>query len=180
MSAPGVRPPFGSLSGGLDGEGVEVVGEDSPAGPGSGAVVASEPTSAHPVAAFEVADAAFVAGAVRFGPVRVGIPRERRSPLEHVKALATALAAARGHDVAIASLVRGLRRRLQARTGTERGAAVQEPWPVWAARLQQGARNTELRERASALSRFAAGGQPDSAVRDAANAVEDVWEALHR
>lgn len=123
---------------------------------------------------------AFVAGAVRFGPVRVGIPRERRSPLEHVKALATALAAARGHDVAIASLVRGLRRRLQARTGTERGATVQEPWPVWAARLQQGARNTELRERASALSRFAAGGQPDSAVRDAANAVEDVWEALHR
>ena len=38
---------------------------------------------------------------VRFGPVRSGIERRRRSPLEHVRALATALAAARGHDVAV-------------------------------------------------------------------------------
>lgn len=123
---------------------------------------------------------AFVAGAIRFGPVRAGIPRERRSPLEHVKALATALAAARGHDVAIASLVRGLRRRLQARTGAERAVTMKEPWPAWAERLRHGARNNELRERASTLTRYAVPGQPDSAVRDAANAVEDVWEALHR
>ncbi len=123
---------------------------------------------------------AFVAGAIRFGPVRAGIPRERRSPLEHVKALATALAAARGHDVAIASLVRGLRRRLQARTGAERAVTMKEPWPAWAERLRHGARSSELRERASTLTRYAARGQPDSAVRDAANAVEDVWEALHR
>ena len=36
---------------------------------------------------------------VRPGPA--GIERRRRSPLEHVRALATALAAARGHDVAV-------------------------------------------------------------------------------
>ncbi len=123
---------------------------------------------------------AFVAGAVRFGPVRAGIRRERRSPLEHVQALATALAAAKGHDVAIASLVRGLRRRLHSRTGPDRGATAREPWPQWAGRLQQSARTPELRERAGALMHFASTGQPNSAVQDAAHAVEDVWEALHR
>ena len=55
---------------------------------------------------------ALLAAGVRFGPVRPGIPRRRRSPLEHVRALATALAAARGHDVAVGLLVQGLRRRL--------------------------------------------------------------------
>jgi len=123
---------------------------------------------------------AFVLGAVRFGPVRAGIRRERRSPLEHVQALATALAAARGHDVAIASLVRGLRRRLQSRSGSDRSATTREPWPAWVERLQRGARTPELRARAEALHRFASPGQPNSAVQDAANAVEDVWEALHR
>lgn len=123
---------------------------------------------------------AFVSGAVRFGPLRAGIRRERRSPREHVKALATALAAARGHDVAIASLVRGLRRRLQLRTGADRGAVTGEPWPMWASRLQRSARTPELREGAEALARFASPGQPNYAVQDAANAVEDVWDALHR
>lgn len=123
---------------------------------------------------------AFVAGAIRFGPVRAGIPRERRSPLEHVQALATALAAAKGHDVAIASLVSGLRRRLQSRSGPDRGATAREPWPQWAGRLQQSARTPELRDRAGALLQFASAGQPNSAVQDAAHAVEDVWEALHR
>lgn len=123
---------------------------------------------------------AFVAGAARFGPVRAAIRRERRSPLEHVQALATALATAKGHDVAIASLVRGLRRRLQSRTGPDRGTAAREPWPQWAGRLQQSARTPELRARAGALLHFASPGQPNSAVQDAAHAVEDVWEALHR
>jgi hypothetical protein len=123
---------------------------------------------------------AFVAGAVRFGPVRVGVTRKRRSPLEHVKALATALAAARGHDVAIASLVQGLRRRLQARSGAERTALAAEPWLPWAQRLEKGGRTPELRDRARRLTQFGTPGQPNSAVQDAAHAVEDVWEALHR
>src|SRR5439155_27282967 len=46
-------------------------------------------------------------GAVRFGPPRAGLEPRRRSPLEHVRALATALAAAGGHDVAVAALVPG-------------------------------------------------------------------------
>jgi len=51
--------PIGMVSAGSDGEGVEVVGQDRPGGPGSGAVVAFESGSAQAVAAFEVADAAF-------------------------------------------------------------------------------------------------------------------------
>ena len=52
------------LSGGWDGEGVEVVGEDSPGGPGLLAVVAFEAAAGLPVTAFEVTDAAFAADAV--------------------------------------------------------------------------------------------------------------------
>jgi hypothetical protein len=55
--------------------------------------------------------ALFTAG-TRFGPVARRLERRRRSPLEHVRALATALAAARGHDLAVRLLVRGLQRRL--------------------------------------------------------------------
>ena len=54
----------GSVSAGADGEGVEVVGEDRPAGPGLHPVMAFEPGAAQAVAAFEVADAALDAGAV--------------------------------------------------------------------------------------------------------------------
>ncbi|MGH7533001.1 MAG: DUF4350 domain-containing protein, partial [Gemmatimonadales bacterium] len=43
---------------------------------------------------------ALLAAAVRFGPVLQGDEQERRSPMEHVHALATALGATRGHDVA--------------------------------------------------------------------------------
>ncbi|HKT59498.1 MAG TPA: DUF4350 domain-containing protein, partial [Gemmatimonadales bacterium] len=57
---------------------------------------------------------ALLASGVRFGPIRSGIERRRRSPIEHVRALATALAAARGHDVAVRLIVQGLRRRLSA------------------------------------------------------------------
>jgi hypothetical protein len=52
------------LSGRPGGEGVEVVGEDRPAGPRPHPVVALEPRAAQAVAAFEVADAALGAGAV--------------------------------------------------------------------------------------------------------------------
>ncbi|MGQ0649792.1 MAG: DUF4350 domain-containing protein [Gemmatimonadaceae bacterium] len=125
----------------------------------------------------------FLFGAVRFGPVRRSIPRERRSPLEHVRALATALAASNGHDVAIASLVRGLHRRLAAVGGESRGGRARPPraaWHPWVDQLARRIPDPEVRERAARLSMYAAPGQPDTAVRAAANAVEDVWEALHR
>lgn len=66
---------------------------------------------------------ALLAAGVRFGPVRPGIPRRRRSPLEHVRALATVLAAARGHDVAVGLLIQGLRRRLAPAGTAPRGEA---------------------------------------------------------
>ena len=60
------------LSGGPDGEGVEVVGQDRPSDRRSGSVEASESSAAHAVAAFEVTDAAFGADAVaRQAPVAV-------------------------------------------------------------------------------------------------------------
>jgi hypothetical protein len=126
---------------------------------------------------------AFLAGAVRFGPVREAIPRARRSPLEHVKALATALAASSGHDVAIAALVRGLQRRL-AGTGAEarrgRGARARHDWKPWLEQLANRIPDPAARGSATRLSRYAAPGQPAAAVRGAANAVEELWEALHR
>jgi hypothetical protein len=57
----------GSVSGALDGsggEGVEVVGQQPPPDPCSGAVVAAEPGAPESVVAFEVADAAFGADSV--------------------------------------------------------------------------------------------------------------------
>lgn len=125
---------------------------------------------------------AFLAGAYRFGPVRQAIARQRRSPLEHVRALATALAASNGHDVAIGALVRGLQRRLAA-SGAEarRGARVARgEWAAFVQRLAQRSPDPKARERAAHLAAFARPGQPDTAVREAANAVEDVWDALHR
>ena len=56
------------FSGGSDGQGVEVVGEDAPSGPGLLAVIAHQPAAAHAVAAFEVADASLGAGAVALQP----------------------------------------------------------------------------------------------------------------
>ena len=52
------------VSGGSDGEGVKVVGGDRPGVPGAQSVLALQPGSVEPVFAFEVADAAFGAGAV--------------------------------------------------------------------------------------------------------------------
>src|SRR3954447_12793819 len=69
------------VSGGVDGERVEVVGEDRPAGPDPLALVALQPAAAQPVAALEVADAALgtgaeareaLAGAARAGFVAAG------------------------------------------------------------------------------------------------------------
>ena len=115
---------------------------------------------------------ALLAAGVRFGPIRSGIERRRRSPLEHVRALATALAAARGHDVAVGLIVQGLRRRLS-RAGRP-GRAGLAPWLTsWAARSGR---------RADGGARHAAAGdrRPASAddVLHAADAVETLWEEL--
>lgn len=113
-----------------------------------------------------------LAGAIRFGPVRHVIVRRRRSPLEHVRALATALSAARGHDVAIAAIVRGLRRRLNP-AARSRGAV-----GPWLAQLAANVRTPRARAAVQSLEQLTRPGQRAASVLEAANAVEDVWQEL--
>ena len=117
---------------------------------------------------------ALLAGAIRFGPIRSLMTRKRRSPMEHVNALATALSAREGHDVAIAALIRGLRRRLA--PAQPAGA---DPGP-WLRELVERAPTPAAREQAGVLLALSAPGQSGSAVLVAANAVEDLWEEMHR
>jgi hypothetical protein len=110
---------------------------------------------------------------VRFGPIRTAVQRRRRSPLEHVRALATALAAARGHDVAVGLMVQGLRRRL-----SRPGTPIRSDLGTWLENLSPGVRSTRGREALVTLAMLVRG-QPDSAgVLQAADAVETLWEEL--
>jgi hypothetical protein len=116
---------------------------------------------------------ALLASGVRFGPIRTGIERRRRSPLEHVRALATALAAARGHDVAVRLIVQGLRRRLSA-TGRSASADVGH----WLDGLQPSVQSPAGR---AALTTLTAVTQRPASAEDvlhAADAVETLWEEL--
>jgi len=116
-----------------------------------------------------------VAGAaVRFGPARPVIVRSRRSPLEHLEALAAGLEGARGSDVAVRLAVAGLRRRL-ARVGRATSADDRE----WLATLERAAPTPagQLAVRRLERSVHEPGG-PERALA-AAQAVEDVWEELH-
>jgi hypothetical protein len=112
-------------------------------------------------------------GAIRFGPARSAIVRTRRSALEHVRALALALSAARGHDVAIGALIRGLRRRVVPPAMRARGDAL-----VWLRRLDRSLLGPRAREALATLETLATPGQPSTAVLRAATAVENLWEEL--
>src|SRR3954451_20334732 len=68
--------PCSDRSGGSEAEGVEVVGEDRPGGPGARAGVAFQARSVEPVASFEVTDAALGAAA-ESGKSPVGLARAR-------------------------------------------------------------------------------------------------------
>jgi hypothetical protein len=116
---------------------------------------------------------ALLAAGVRFGPVRAGIERRRRSPLEHVRALATALAAAKGHDVAVGLIVQGLRRRLSGAGQPVRG----EIGP-WLDGLAPSVRTTRGRAALDTLATIRR--RPASAhdVLSATDAVETLWEEL--
>jgi hypothetical protein len=116
---------------------------------------------------------ALVASGIRFGPARSVIPRRRRSPLEHVRALATALAAARGHQTAVRLMVQGLRRRLS-RAGRPGSADLDR----WLAGLTPSLR-TDRGRQALAILTAAQQRPPSSAdVLEAANAVETLWDEL--
>jgi hypothetical protein len=116
---------------------------------------------------------ALLAGGFRFGPPRRVLTRKRRSPLEHVRALATALAAARGHDVAIGSIIEGLRRRLSPAGQRTRG-----DWRGWLDHLSGQLRTPRARDAVDTLKTLTRPGQSPDGVLKAANAVEDVWQEL--
>jgi hypothetical protein len=116
---------------------------------------------------------ALLAAGVRFGPIRSGIERRRRSPLEHVRALATALAAARGHDVAVRLIVQGLRRRLSATGRTAPGAV--GPWLDGLAPAVRSPAGRTALETLQSVSHRSASAED---VLRAADAVETLWEEL--
>ena len=116
---------------------------------------------------------ALLFGAIRFGPVRPAISRTRRSSLEHVRALATALAAAQGHDVAIGAIIRGLRRRLLPSGLRSRG-----DWRGWLQQLDRSSMTPRARAALAELDSLTRPGQPSTGVLRAANAVEDLWGEL--
>jgi hypothetical protein len=116
---------------------------------------------------------ALLASGVRFGPVRSAIQRRRRSPMEHVRALATALAAARGHDVAVRLMIQGLRRRLS-RSGRPAPADLD----TWLEGLGPSVRTARGREALDALTTMTRRPPDADSVLLAANAVENLWEEL--
>jgi hypothetical protein len=118
---------------------------------------------------------ALLVASVRFGPPRTALQRKRRAPMEHVRALATALAAARGHDVAIAVLVQGLRRRLAPAGRAHRGGGDEA---AWLAALERRGVPKPARPALERLKQLMKPGQDEAAVLRAANDVEDVWDTL--
>jgi len=111
--------------------------------------------------------------AVRFGPARSVVERRRRSPLEHLEALAAGLEGAAGADTAVALTVGGLRRRL-GRTGVLH----EDEQRAWLAALELALPTTAGRDAARRLQQIInQPGGPERALA-AARAVEDVWEEL--
>ena len=119
---------------------------------------------------------ALIASGVRFGPVLRAIERRRRSSLEHVRALATALAAAGGHAVAVRLLVQGLQRRL-ARGAASAGAERADP-AAWLAATAPRLRRAEGRRAADALLTLMRGPISTGNVLHAAELVETIWSDL--
>jgi hypothetical protein len=111
--------------------------------------------------------------AVRSGPVREPEGRRRRSALAHVQALATALAAARGHGTAIGLLVRGLRRRLGLPGRPASGDDL-----AWLETLARRTRTPAGRNAVRQLQSLIRSPGGPAGVLQAAHAVEDTWQDL--
>jgi len=111
--------------------------------------------------------------AVRFGPARHVVERRRRSPLEHLGALAAGLEGASGVDAAVTLTVAGLRRRLS-RTGQLAHGDVRQ----WLSSLELALPGPRGRQAARRLQDILTKPGGDERVLAAAQAVEDVWEEL--
>jgi hypothetical protein len=118
-----------------------------------------------------------VVAAVRFGPALHRIERRRRSPLEHLDALAAGLERAGGAQTATDLLARGLRRRLR-RGGLDPMARGRDQWLVALANASGNPETQTAVKRLRWLVRESSGGEEH--VLRTAQAVEDVWEALRR
>jgi len=124
--------------------------------------------------ALAVALVALFVSAFRFGPARPVIDRRRRSPLEHLDALAAGLESSDGSQTALGLIVGGLRRRLS-RTGQGPGAKADDQWIAaltLAMPTPQG--RGAVRRLREAFTKPGGGER----VLAAANSVEDVWEEL--
>lgn len=115
---------------------------------------------------------ALIAGGVRFGPLIPLARARRREPLEHVRALATALGAAAGHGEGARWIVRGLRRRLG------RGTAARDDL-AWLATLRASVRTPRARDAVYTLTTTLRDPGPDAPQRAAA-AADILWEELQR
>jgi hypothetical protein len=111
--------------------------------------------------------------AVRFGPARDVVERRRRSPLEHVEALAAGLEGAGGVEAAVTLTVSGLRRRLSRAGQPARGDPRQ-----WLAALELALPGARGRRAARRLQETLTKPGGAERVLAAAQAVEDVWEEL--
>ncbi|HEX4632758.1 MAG TPA: DUF4350 domain-containing protein [Gemmatimonadales bacterium] len=113
--------------------------------------------------------------AVRFGPARSVIDRRRRSPLEHLEALAAGFEGAGGNRTVLNLIVGGLQRRLS-RTGHGPGSA--RPGEEWIAALALAMPTAQGRGAVRRLREAFTKPGGDERVLAAANSVEDVWEEL--
>jgi hypothetical protein len=111
--------------------------------------------------------------AVRFGPPRPAIDRRRRSPLEHLEALAAGLEGAGGVETAVALIVAGLRRRL-----SRTGRAPHGDARGWLAALELVLPRATGRRAARRLQHILTNPGGPERVLGAAQAVEDVWQEL--
>lgn len=116
------------------------------------------------------------ARAVRFGPAIEVVHRERRSPLDHVDALATGLARSRQDNTVIVLLVDGLRRRLGRSGSVDR--ATPERLAVWLDTLKLATRTDAARDAVERLKTALNRPGDASHVLTAARTVEELWLAL--
>lgn len=121
---------------------------------------------------------AVAAAAVRFGPALDVIERRRRSPLEHLEALAMGLERARGRSDAINLMIEGLRRRLSHRA--HRRAEATEKLVAWLDTTAAVAATAEARAARQRLAQLAREPDSDDAVLEAAQTVEKLWKELGR
>ena len=122
------------------------------------------------------ASVALVVAAIRFGPALRVVERRRRSPIEHLDALAIGLERAGGREIAIRLIVSGLRRRLSRAGMVARSTS--HRLREWLRSLELAARTPSARAAVRRLGHLLHERGSDIHVLNAALAVEEVWEAL--